>query len=67
MLNNKQFSRWLTYFTLAASLALALPAQANTWPLPPPGSRLVGKIPYTLSKITAVHWKPLRKSTMWVF
>ncbi|MEG0099576.1 L,D-transpeptidase family protein [Citrobacter sp.] len=43
MLNNKQLSRWLSFFTLAASLALALPAQANTWPLPPPGSRLVGE------------------------
>ncbi len=43
MLNNKQLSRWLAFFTLAATFALALPAQANTWPLPPPGSRLVGQ------------------------
>ena len=43
MLNNKRFSRWLAFFTLAATFALALPAQANTWPLPPPGSRLVGQ------------------------
>ncbi|MDM2721245.1 L,D-transpeptidase family protein [Citrobacter sp. Cy230] len=43
MLNKKQLSRWLTLFTLAATVALALPAQANTWPLPPPGSKLVGE------------------------
>ena len=43
MLNNKRLSRWLAFFTLAATFALALPAHANTWPLPPPGSRLVGQ------------------------
>ncbi|CAM7378190.1 L,D-transpeptidase family protein [Citrobacter portucalensis] len=43
MLNNKRLSRWLAFFTLAATFALALPVQANTWPLPPPGSRLVGQ------------------------
>ena len=43
MLNNKRLSRWLAFFTLAATFAIALPAQANTWPLPPPGSRLVGQ------------------------
>lgn len=43
MLNNKRLSRWLAFFTLAATFALALPAQANTWPLPPPGIRLVGQ------------------------
>ena len=43
MLNNKRLSRWLAFFTLAATFALALPAQANTWPLSPPGSRLVGQ------------------------
>ena len=43
MLNNKRLSRWLAFFTLAATFALALPAQANTWPLPQPGSRLVGQ------------------------
>ncbi len=30
-------------FTFAAAVALALPAKANTWPLPPAGSRLVGE------------------------
>ncbi|MDG9958343.1 MULTISPECIES: L,D-transpeptidase family protein [Citrobacter] len=43
MLNNKRLSRWLAFFTLAATFALALPVQANTWPLPPPGSRMVGQ------------------------
>ena len=43
ILKNKRLSRWLAFFTLAATFALALPAQANTWPLPPPGSRLVGQ------------------------
>ncbi|MEB1054161.1 L,D-transpeptidase LdtC [Citrobacter portucalensis] len=43
MLNNKRLSRWLAFFTLAATFALALSAQANTWPLPPSGSRLVGQ------------------------
>lgn len=43
MLNNKRLSRWLAFFTLAATFALALPAQANTWPLPPPGSRVVSQ------------------------
>lgn len=36
-----QLSRWLFGIVLAASIAL--PACANTWPLPPPGSRLVGE------------------------
>ncbi|WP_213351096.1 L,D-transpeptidase LdtC [Citrobacter braakii] len=43
MLNKTRLSRWLAFFTLAATFALALPAQANTWPLPPPGSRVVGQ------------------------
>ena len=40
----KSFSRislWLGMIAIAA--ALALPVRANTWPLPPPGSRLVGQ------------------------
>lgn len=32
-----RFSRWLTFFTFAAAVALALPAKANTWPLPASG------------------------------
>lgn len=38
-----RFSRWLTFFTFAAAVALALPAKANTWPPPSAGSRLVGE------------------------
>lgn len=36
------FSRWLTFFTFAAAVALALPAKP-TLPLPQAGSRLVGE------------------------
>ncbi|EEV9112157.1 L,D-transpeptidase, partial [Escherichia coli] len=43
MMIKTRFSRWLTFFTFAAAVALALPAKANTWPLPPAGSRLVGE------------------------
>lgn len=39
----QRFSRWITFFALAATVALALPARANTWPLPAAGSRLVGE------------------------
>ncbi|EFE2717179.1 L,D-transpeptidase, partial [Escherichia coli] len=35
MMIKTRFSRWLTFFTFAAAVALALPAKANTWPLPP--------------------------------
>ena len=38
-----RFTRWITLIALAATVALALPARANTWPLPPAGSRLVGE------------------------
>ncbi|MDC9049108.1 L,D-transpeptidase LdtC [Escherichia coli] len=43
MMIKTRFSRWLTFFTFAAAVALALPAKANTLPLPPAGSRLVGE------------------------
>ena len=36
-----RLTRWLLGFALAASIVL--PVSANTWPLPPPGSRLVGE------------------------
>lgn len=39
----QRFSRWITFFALVATVALALPAWANTWPLPAAGSRLVGE------------------------
>lgn len=38
-----RLTRWMTFFALAAAVAIALPARANTWPLPPTGSRLVGE------------------------
>ncbi|VFS84055.1 Probable L,D-transpeptidase YcfS precursor [Raoultella planticola] len=36
-----RFSLWLAMAAVAG--VLALPARANTWPLPPSGSRLVGQ------------------------
>lgn len=39
----QRFSRWITFFALVATVALTLPARANTWPLPATGSRLVGE------------------------
>ncbi|WP_237730756.1 L,D-transpeptidase LdtC [Lelliottia amnigena] len=38
-----RLTRWITFFALAAAVAIALPAHANTWLLPPAGSRLVGE------------------------
>ncbi len=39
-----RFSRWLTGLSMLTVFAFsALPAIANTYPLPPPGSRLVGE------------------------
>ncbi|WP_267970649.1 L,D-transpeptidase LdtC [Lelliottia amnigena] len=38
-----RLTRWITFFALAAAVAIALPAHANTWPLPSAGSRLVGE------------------------
>ena len=38
-----RLTRWITFFALAAAVAIALPARANTWPRPPAGSRLVGE------------------------
>ncbi len=43
MITTSRFTRWISLVALLATLALALPARANTWPLPPPGSRLVGE------------------------
>ena len=36
-------TRLLALLTVAATVALALPARANTWPLPANGSKLVGE------------------------
>lgn len=67
-----RFSRWLTFFTLAAAITLALPAKANTWPLPPAGSRLVGENKFHVvendggsleaiaKNITSVFWRCCR-------
>lgn len=38
-----RITRWITLLALAATVLLSLPAQANTWPLPANGSRLVGE------------------------
>ena len=61
------FSRWLTFFTFAAAVALALPAKANTWPLPPAGSRLVGENKFHVVEMTVVLWKPSPKNIMSAF
>jgi L,D-transpeptidase YcfS len=41
-----RFLRALALLSVVATLAAALPARANTWPLPPSGSRLVGENRY---------------------
>ncbi|HEY2455066.1 MAG TPA: L,D-transpeptidase family protein [Scandinavium sp.] len=38
-----RFLRLLALLSVLATAAMALPAHANTWPLPPSGSRLVGE------------------------
>lgn len=43
MINLSRYSRWLLGVAVVAAVALTLPARANTWPLPPAGSRLVGE------------------------
>ena len=43
MMISSRFTRWLTLLALAATVAVALPARANTWPLPPAGSNVVGE------------------------
>ncbi|MGL4428828.1 MAG: L,D-transpeptidase LdtC [Silvania sp.] len=43
MMTSSRFTRWITLAALLATVALSLPARANTWPLPPAGSRLVGE------------------------
>lgn len=46
MTKQTYFLRWLSGLTLIATLMIALPLRANTWPLPPSGSRLVGENRY---------------------
>ena len=43
MIKTSRFTSWISVVALLATVALALPARANTWPLPPAGSRLVGE------------------------
>jgi len=46
MIIQSRFLRALALLSVVATLAAALPARANTWPLPPAGSRLVGENRY---------------------
>jgi L,D-transpeptidase YcfS len=43
MMIQSRFLRLLALLSVLATVAMALPARANTWPLPPTGSRLVGE------------------------
>ncbi|WP_039058106.1 L,D-transpeptidase family protein [Enterobacter sp. Bisph1] len=43
MIKTLRFSPWIALLMLAVSVTIALPVRANTWPLPPTGSRLVGE------------------------
>ncbi|MEN0584507.1 MULTISPECIES: L,D-transpeptidase family protein [unclassified Kosakonia] len=43
MIKMSRFVHWLALLAAAATVTLALPAHANTWPLPPSGSNLVGE------------------------
>ena len=43
MMTSSRFTRWITVLALAATVAVVLPARANTWPLPPAGSKVVGE------------------------
>ncbi|MCU6671105.1 L,D-transpeptidase family protein [Enterobacteriaceae bacterium H4N4] len=43
MMTSSRFTPWMMLAALLATVALALPARANTFPLPPAGSRLVGE------------------------
>ncbi|MFP2420129.1 L,D-transpeptidase family protein [Pseudescherichia vulneris] len=43
MMIQSRFMRLLGLLAVVATVTMALPARANTWPLPPTGSRLVGE------------------------
>jgi L,D-transpeptidase YcfS len=43
MMIQSRFLRLLALLSVVVTVAMALPARANTWPLPPSGSRLVGE------------------------
>lgn len=46
MMTSSRFTRWISLVALLATVVFALPARANTWPLPSAGSRLVGENRY---------------------
>lgn len=74
MMTSSRFTRWITLFALAATVAVALPARANTWPLPPPGSKVVGENRFHVvennggsleaiaKNITSVFWPCCRRT-----
>lgn len=43
MISSLRIFRWITWFSVITTLAVALPTRANTYPLPPAGSRLIGE------------------------
>ncbi len=65
MINISRVSTWLTAFALAATLAL--PARANTWPLPPSGSRLVGQNQFHVVQDNGGSLEAIAKNTTLVF
>ncbi|CDL34864.1 L,D-transpeptidase YcfS [Enterobacter hormaechei] len=62
MMISSRFTRWLTLVALAATVAVALPARANTWPLPPAGSNVVGENRFHVVENDAARWKRLPKN-----
>lgn len=60
MMISSRFTRWLTLFALAATVAVAL-LLAQIRPLPPAGSNVVGETAFTWLKTMAVRWKRLPK------
>ncbi len=62
MRNRFPVTLWLTLVALVA--ALALPARANTWPLPRRAAGWWVRISSMWYRMTAVRWKRLPRSTM---
>ena len=73
MMTSSRFTRWITLFALAATVAVALPARANTAPSPP-GSKVVGENRFHVvennggsleaiaKNITSVFWPCCRRT-----
>ncbi|WP_411905004.1 hypothetical protein [Salmonella enterica] len=59
MFNNTRLSRWWAFLALTATIMLALPAQANTWPLPPPVSLLVATMKVNVVDADARPLEPI--------